>query len=360
VLKTRWKLVAAATGLAAAGAVLGPVPAQGASAQRPRVHVLTSDVGAPFNLQLTRIGILVADGFAGKIYGLRSGRLAPLIRRAPGAAGVAVNPRTQRLAYTTTVSDQGPATASGLTIRGRSGVRARAHMVAYEKRHNPDGRMRYGLRNPTRCQARTLRQAGVPVSYRGIVESHAYSVAAYRKSWLVADAGGNDLLRVNRHGRIRTVAVLPAQPLRITRAIADAQKLDRCIVGERYRFEAVPTDVEVRRGKVYVTTLPGGPEDPSLGARGSVYRVNPKNGHVRRIATGLAGATNLAVGRHGRIFVTELFAGRISSVRRGHVRKYVDLPGAVSVEAGGGGRLYAGTLDLTGQGPGTVVRISPR
>ena len=31
----------------------------------------------------------------------------------------------------------------------------------------------------------------------------------------------------------------------------------------------------------------------------------------RRVATGFLGATNLAIDRHGRLFVTELFAGRV-------------------------------------------------
>jgi hypothetical protein len=91
-----------------------------------------------------------------------------------------------------------------------------------------------------------------------------------------------------------------------------------------YRFEPVPTDVELGPdGWLYVTTLPGGPEGPSLGARGSVYRVNPWNGKVVKVATGFLGATNLAVSlSSGAIFVTELFggptgSGQVSVLRRG-------------------------------------------
>src|SRR4029450_3789544 len=94
---------------------------------------------------------------------------------------------------------------------------------------------------------------------------------------------------------IRTLAVLPSQPLKITEDIAHAQGLPDCVIGVTYRFEAVPTDVEVGRdGYLYVTTLPGGPEDPSLGARGKVYRVNPRNGHIKLVATGFAGGTKPA------------------------------------------------------------------
>ena len=44
------------------------------------------------------------------------------------------------------------------------------------------------------------------------MDSHAYSVARYKNKWVVADAGGNDLLWVTNRGKISTLAVLPSQP----------------------------------------------------------------------------------------------------------------------------------------------------
>jgi hypothetical protein len=130
-----------------------------------------------------------------------------------------------------------------------------------------------------------------------------------------------------------------------------------------YNFESVPTDVESGpHGMLYVSTLPGGPEDPSFGARGSVYRVNPRTGHATLVATGFAGATNIAVDPAGQIYVAELFAGRISVISpHGTVRPLVDLPNVAAVEYSGG-KLYASTMaptDETGTptGPGTIVRI---
>ncbi len=102
-----------------------------------------------------------------------------------------------------------------------------------------------------------------------------------KRSWIVADAGGNDLLKVNRHGKVSTIAVLPAQPLRSPPRLRQHSDCPTALVGLTYKFEAVPTDVEVGRdGYLYVTTLAGGPESPVLGARSSVYRVNPRNGQV--------------------------------------------------------------------------------
>jgi hypothetical protein len=162
---------------------------------------------------------------------------------------------------------------------------------------------------------------------------------------------------VSRSGKISTLAVLPAQPATITPEAAAALGLDPCVGGVSYAFEAVPTDVEVGQdGFLYVTVLPGGPESAALGARGKVYKVNPWNGRVKEIASGLLGATNLALSG-GRIYVTEFFAGRIARVTHGKVGEFLSLPGVVSIEAGPRGSLYAGT-GLSGAP--SVVRIEAR
>ena len=125
---------------------------------------------------------------------------------------------------------------------------------------------------------------------------------------MVADAGGNDLLKVDNKGHVSTLAVLPRQPVTLTAGVATALGLPDCVVGAVYNFEAVPTDVEVTNHGFVVSLLPGGPEDPSLGPQGSVYFVHGH--HAHKIAGGLSGATNIALAPHGRIFVTELYAGR--------------------------------------------------
>ena len=97
------------------------------------------------------------------------------------------------------------------------------------------------------------------------------------------------------------------------------------MVGQTLIIEAVPTDVEVGPdGKLYVTTLPGGPEDPGLGATAAVYKVDPKTGKVKKVVSGLLSATGLAVGESGKLFIAELFRGRIAQVEAGE-RKAEDL-----------------------------------
>jgi hypothetical protein len=357
------RMLALVASSAAAVAVALPAPsvAHGDGGPSPRVTVLNGEVGAPFNLEVTHKGLLVADGGPGTVSRLnRDGSLTTVVPGVIGASGVASS--WKALAYTSTTSD--PDTfenvASSVEIQYRSGAHAHADTLAFEKAENPDSVNTYGIADPTPCQSELLAPLG-GANYTGLIDSHAYSVASWGRTWLLADAGGNDLLAIDGHGNISTVAVFPAQQIQVTQAFLDANfppDVDTsCLVGATYGFEPVPTDVEVGpNGFVYVTTLPGGAEDDTLGANGAVWRVNPWTGEVKKIASGLLGATNLALS-DGKIFVTELFAGRVSQVRGHHVKPFVDLPGAVSIEAGRHGTLYAGTLDPTFQGPGSVVRI---
>jgi hypothetical protein len=354
--------------MAAAAALFVTPPIQ-ASAQptAPHVHQVSSAVLAPFNLAVSSHSLYVADGFTSLVSKVRKDGSLRTVATGPQpgeVAGVAVSRGGRQLAYTSgKAAGEMALVDTALTILGPGSKKKVADLYGYEHTANPDHVNAYGIANPTACQTKAL---GDQASYAGIKESHAYSVAALgHGAWAVADAAGNDIVGVDRHGKVSTIAVLPPQPLLITTAIAEALGVPAdCFVGATYNFEPVPTDVEVGRdGWLYVTTLAGGPEDPRAGARSKVYRVNPRNGHVHEIASGLAGATNLALGDHGKIYVSELFGGRISVIKHGAPQTYVGLANAVSVEAGRRGTLYAGTIAPTDDqgkptGPGTIVKIT--
>ena len=157
--------------------------------------------------------------------------------------------------------------------------------------------------------------------------------------------------------------MLPAQPHKVTAGEAAGLGLPKCVVGVTYRFEAVPTDVEVGpHGMLYASTLPGGPEGPALGARGSVY-VGTR-GPVPRPARDRVRRRDERRGEpRWTVYVAELFGGQISVIRHGHVKKLVSLPGALSVEWASRGVLYASTIAPTDEngnptGTGSVVRIT--
>src|SRR5207245_2041015 len=153
--------------------------------------------------------------------------------------------------------------------------------------------------------------------YHGVVDSHPYSVAnAPGGGWYVAEAAGNDVLKVSPKGHIHVVYLARPQNHVVTAREAKRLSAPKCVAGHKYSFEPVPTDVEVTRaGRLIVSQLPGGPEGPALGARGSVLRVNPATHHGYKVAGGFAGATNVAIGPKGEIYVAELFANQISVIR---------------------------------------------
>ncbi|MET1006124.1 MAG: ScyD/ScyE family protein [Propionibacteriaceae bacterium] len=339
-----------------------PLPAAaGGHHGAPKVTVVNQSVLMPYSLAVSKKGLFVADGATSQVSRVVGSSLK-LVSEGPQpgeVAGLDLSKSGRYLAYTYQSYTDG---ASGLKIVGPRGSSVTADLSTYEQTVNPDRKVHYGVDNPTQCQIDAFASIpdGPPATYTGIVESHPYAVASYGNKWIVADAAGNDLLKVDRKGRISTLAVLPRQPLKITAAIAGGLGLPDCVVGVTYNFESVPTDVEVGRdGWLYVSALAGGPEDPSFGARSKVYRVNPWTGQAKAIGTGIAGATNLAL-KDGKIYVTEFYTGKISVLKNGKPKPYVELPGALSVEAAKEG-LWAGTTVFGPNGPaGSIVKITSR
>jgi hypothetical protein len=352
------RTIAVAAATAALAAPAAAASAQAASSQPP-VTVLSSKFVLPLQFAVSHHKIYVADAATSTVSLVN--RMKPVVTGPqPGEiAGVDLDRSGATLAYTSTDAKTG---STALTILGK-GRPVTADLSGFEKAKNPDRGIHYGVKHPSTCVTNALKAAHVPVGYRGIIESHPYSVASLGQgSWAVADAAGNDLLKVDRKGHVSLLTVLPSQPLTVTAAMAASLQLPRCVVGVTYAFEPVPTDVEVGPdGKLYVSTLPGGPEGPQLGARGSVYKVDPTTGRWQRVATGFLGATNVALDRQGTIYVAELFAGRISTVWHGGAKPFVTLPGVAGVEYADG-HLYGSTVAPTDDqgnptGKGTIVRI---
>lgn len=190
-----------------------------------------------------------------------------------------------------------------------------ANFADYERKHNPDGDQHYGFGSDASQQC--LDEAGAmkdapPARYTGTVDSHPYALAIWKDTAYVADAGMNAILKVNlESGRISTVAVLPPRPLELTGSVAQSLGAPDC-AGFSYAFEPVPTDVETGPdGSLYVTSLPGGPEDPSLGARGAIFKVNPWTGDTELWQDHILSPTGLAVTDKGDVYVASLFGGEI-------------------------------------------------
>jgi DNA-binding beta-propeller fold protein YncE len=297
---------------------------------------------SPLSLALDVTGdIYVTDNFAGSLYRVKGGASTPLYTTAtPGNEVGAVSALLGSVTFAETTAD-----GSFLKkVDPRGKVSTLADLGAYERAKNPDGKQKYGFTDlPADCAAQL--PPSVPASYTGEVYSHPYATLGTPIGTAVADAGANALLTVDVRGTVRTLAAFPAQKLVLNEA-ALSIGMPECAIGREYAFEAVPTDVELGPdGWLYVTLLPGGPESPALGARGSVVKVSLLTGKVVTVARGLVTATNLAISPKGDVYVSELFGGRISVIRKGTSTavpfREAALPGAVEWAPGG---LYA-TVD---------------
>jgi len=241
-----------------------------------------------------------------------------------------------------------PGEAPSASVFSRQDKRGKVQTVdllAYETANNPDQRNTYGLTGLSPdCEALITANAPYLLPGPGVIDSHAYGAENIGLITYVADAGANAVLSITASGRVSTLAVLPPTPIPVTEELAAGAELPPCVVGSTYVADPVPTDVELGLdGNLYVTTLPGGPEVPGFG---SLYRVSPFTGTVTLVATGFGGATGLAIGLDGTIFVAELFAGRVSQVsKRGEVSTFLELPFAAAVEWHAG-QLYVSTTNI--------------
>jgi hypothetical protein len=358
-LKKTMSLGAVSVGVATALAVATAGSAEATPATPSSwqiIKTISSSFVGPLQFAVDGHNVVVADSFTSTLSIV--GRSTPLVvgpdpSTGGDLAGVAVDPDTHQVAYTTTNGDHSYTT---LTIVHAGGKNLTVNLAAFEKKYNPDQINHYGgIHTTNSCVLNTLSAAGVQANYNGEVDSHPYAVAALgHGAFAVADAGGNDLLKVDQWGHISVLSVLPPQPEKITAAVAAANQLPSCLVGLTYVAEPVPTDVEVGpHGQLFVTTLPGALD----GAFGSVYAIGPHGAPIK-IAGGLESATNLAIDPAGHIYVAELGSGQIAEIVHGTPYPIISLPDVAAVEYANG-HLYASTAPAAngGSAPGTIVEL---
>jgi len=357
----RLSLLAAAAGILlvapSAAAATGSTGSTGSSGTLSKP--LASKLAGPLRIAVGSHGdVYVAQSFAGVISRIHRGAIRT-IATVPGVGGVEVV--DGRVVYSTRVGQPGQPPSSAVLGRvGRGGITSViADLLAFEQKANPDKGNSYGFRSiSAECAAKLPAELG-PARYTGQIDSNPFGLATRDGKIYVADAGANAVLEVSRRGTVRVVAVLPPQPAVVTQAAATELKLPACAVGLTYDFEPVPTDVEIAPdGSLYVTLLPGGPESASLGARGSVQRID-RHGRACKIAGGLLGATGLAIGPKGTIYVSEIFAGRVSRIVHGAPRAVVTLTTPSGLEYADG-RLYVSYDVLGADGKVATIAVNHR
>jgi hypothetical protein len=221
-----------------------------------------------------------------------------------------------------------------LEIRKHGRIKQLADIWRFEHDNNPDA------------------QVGNP-----LIDSNPVDVLASRGRYIVADAGGNSLLRVKHHGSIRVLSLFPN---------IDTPGPGGAIIP----MNAVPTGVvSGPDGAYYMSQLTGFPF-PVGGAK--VFRVDPRSGEYTTYAGGFTNAMDLAFGRDGTLYVLEIDSnsllvdgdeGGIWAVPPGGgTPERIELPAGTLTEPGGiavgrHGDLYV-TNHATAAGTGEVLKIS--
>jgi hypothetical protein len=351
------------TGLVAgisAGLALA-LPADAATPRATLAYSSSTYLTDRFSVQGAKIAILACT----TVNEVRTGAKAEALPRpgcAPrveGGGGVAYSRDGSVLAHTVTVRHVSGGQVDGRLYRtGGSGRLPSTDVAGHEYRTNPDQRVRYGTGSTSRCVTSGL---GGDAGYTGRADSFLASVAAGPNlSWYVADRDGNKIYRVDRAGKLLSIATLPPVTVTVSAALAKRVGWPSCVVGTKVAFEAAPTEVEVGAdGTLYVAGRPklksGITSDRSV-----VYVIDPTTRKVRRSTQTYPGAVDLAAGTAGKLFIAQPSAGQIS-VRSGGVTKaYLKLARLMAVETDAGGQLYAvraagASLTTT---PPSIVRIS--
>lgn len=357
-------VVAAATTLAVVGAAFAGTAttstAAPAAKAAPQVTTVAKGLVGPLSVAQAPDGTRYwADTFAGRLYKKAVDGTVSVIYKSRKDAPEGVSADGGVLRFTTGAQDNKKGLVWTLDAAGAPVLIG--NTFRHERRNNPDGDTTYGFLNTPQSCLEKLPEF-IPGNYSGTKESHPYATAVANGITYVADAGANAIFAISATGEISTVALIKPAKVRVTRSGAKANGLPRCTVGRRYAFESVPTDIEVGpSGSLYVTSLPGGPEDGSLGANGRVLKVNPATGKVRKVAGGLVSPTGVAVASNGDIYVAELFRGRISKIRAGSskARKYLEVPLPAAVETIPTGLLATINALPVGKPKGKVVTITP-
>jgi hypothetical protein len=191
------------------------------------------------------------------------------------------------------------------------------------------------------------------------IDSDPYGLARRYASIVVADAGGNDVLKVNHKAEISTFGVLPAVQVA-------APPFLMLPSGTMIPMESVPTSVAVRKGdpNVYVGELTGFPFP--MGAA-NVFGIRP-DGSSFVYASGFTNIVDIAWGPHGSLYVLEITSagltagdptGALIKVEADGDQEVVASTGLVTptaVAISDDGWLYVSNYG-TSAGKGTVVRI---
>jgi hypothetical protein len=358
--------------LAAAVIVIPAGPAlAGTTPEHSEPRTLAENLIGPLSLAVdSDESVLVTQNFAGLLSGVNDdGSTTTLYKGKKGWDVAGVETRRGTTYFVESVGAGDPKALEGYlkSMDSQGEVRTIANLAGYERENNPDRDQHYGFGPDVSAACLADWPAFPPARYQGALDSHPYGVAVRGDTAYVADAGANAILEVNiETGDVSTLAVLPPRPAVIpagTKIPVDMAgttvEVPACVVGHEYAFEPVPTDVEFGPdGRLYVTSLPGGPEDPSLGARGAIFRVNPWSGSSRVWAEDILSPTGLAIADDGDAYVASMFGNEIIKIdaQTCHKSQFLAIDGPAAVEVRGQSLYATAGFNFADPSKGKVIK----
>ncbi len=347
----RRKGTLAVTTVTAVAVLTAAVPAQaGGPGGPPDIKVVTTGLDGPRELQfIDGHRLVVAESDTGEItqVKLKMGGKRTMLSGLASPQGV--DDQGGKLYIAVGGAEEGEPRPALLKSRRWGGTpKVAEDLLQYELDFNPDGQTQF--------------VDGESVD----TLSNPYYVLAERHRVLVADAGMNAILKYDRHtGETTTFAVLPV----VTGGVCDTWENNPGTVG----CDPVPTGIARHGDHLYVSTL--GSEAPGA-AR--VHKLDATTGELVASYDGLTGATGVAVGDDGSVYVSELFegapagppppgfdpstVGQIVRIAPDGTRTAAQVTMPTSL-VWGHGRLYASAWSVAGffgmPGAGQVVSLSP-
>jgi hypothetical protein len=298
--------------------------------------------GPVFGLSTTANGsVVVADASSGVE------KITPRgVKHVADLPGISDVDYARRAIWATTAESENPSLGGGSSVyRIKKGEAVFvADLLAFEEENNPDP---------------------------AFVESNPWDIESQgRKAALVADAAGNDLLKVKRTGKVKALAVFPNELV----STADLKALVGCPdpvapdfdgfcgLPDAIPAEAVPTSIAVGHGYYFVGELKGFPsplEESNIwkvkkSARNAVC---PSDDCMKAFDGGFTSIIDMTFGPDGYLYVAEMdelgwFAVEIGAGVGGTINKCdVDtgvctevatgIPILTAITFGGDGSLYA-------------------
>jgi hypothetical protein len=345
---------------------------------------LASGLNAPFGISVDRFGRLYvaeagigddANPAAGQVSRFTRGVKTVLASDAPFVTDVDAGFFGD---FTYTAGSTGDVVTK--SARGTSTV----NLAAFEAAHNPDQINTYGPKIDLAALAGSACWSTVPEgvkevasTYTGQVDSDVFrTITLPDGSRAVADAAGNDILRIKPNGAVSVLAVLPPNLVHVTKEDVSGPLTDsgegfpQCVLdvipaaGFDYAFEPVPTGMAIGPdGQLYVGFLPGG----EIPGAAKVVRINLWTHRIEDFVGGFSTITDIAFGHNGTLYLTELFSNDVVQVptRRTwggglvagtpSVLASVPLPNGLAI--GPWGTIYVSTNSVTPVGQ--VVPITP-